>query len=1107
MESKGYRECPVCAEWIREKAKLCRFCGALLTNEPLPAFVPSGIQGIDAELRDSVDKRFAEMGVDLSEAQRQRIVDFLKHSEDQYRSATVFFCDLTGYTRISQQITAEETKDILDVYYKCFVQAVEFYNGFVVEFAGDGGLAVFGAPLAFGRDAEAAVRAAWDVRERIRALPPFGGVKVEVSAGLATGEILSSIIRTKTPAHYKLYGHAVNLASRVEDAAGPDSILIDEATHDLIRKAFECEVRPPSRFKNVEKAVTTYVVKAPIGKRVPARLGEVPFLGRDAELEALGSIWRAFRERLTNEAGSREWRGAVLTGEPGIGKSRLAREFVRRHCGEARVVEVENAPFAAKIPWGLWRSVLISLWSVPPEESLDSAREVINERLQESGFRGADQNPLKLLFGFPEAVAALSSLSPDLVRKLILADLRRLLKKSSRETPLVLLLDDFQWADSASMEMLDPLCLDGSLLNVFFLVIHRLEYALPSDLEALLPGVRVGFLDLEAREALFNLLLDVREFLPEIRERFARESEGNPFYLLELVWALKKKIAEAREEGETADSQRGWKTWIPPSLQQMLQVRIDLLEQRRKEVLQCAAVLGKRFAYRILSLFVHIREGLLANLYSLKALEFLDDLPAPEGLEFLFRHHAMREVAYRSLLERHRRDLHKSIAEAIAKAFADEPDPVLPLLAYHYGRSDAEERAIHYMQQAADRAVVVGAVSVAHEHYDEALTRLRSKKPTQDTLTRLARIQRMKGRLLRLAGEPDLALDYLDSATRDARESGNAREKALTEAELGLIYLLKGDYSQAEARLVSALRGFGKRRELGPRAVILNGLGGCAWGRGEFQKAKDHYEKVARMRLGKRGVDLSADAHNNLALLEWKAGRLDAAERLLSSTLELRQASGNKYGIALTLVNLGIVQENTGHWEAAERTYREALEVAERIQSRQVMTSVHANLGNLHLNAGRAAEALECSARALSIAEEIGDRRSAAIAMENLSLSHLGLGRHEDARHWLKKGQTVARRLKDKERIFSLRLVAIEIALSTGGAVRVDRLIRQAEELLDQGSFEAERPRFLRICAQFQIQKGNRAGARELRDEGLRVARKQHNRAEEKRLLALEEAR
>jgi hypothetical protein len=169
------------------------------------------------------------------------------------------------------------------------------------------------------------------------------------------------------------------------------------------------------------------------------------------------------------------------------------------------------------------------------------------------------------------------------------------------------------------------------------------------------------------------------------------------------------------------------------------------------------------------------------------------------------------------------------------------------------------------------------------------------------------------------------------------------------------------------------------------------------------------------------------------------------------------------------------------------------------------MTSVYANLGNLCLNAGRGAEALECSAHALMIAEEIGDRRSAAIAMENLSLSHLGLGRHEDARHWLKKGQTLARRLGDQERIFSLRLVGIEIALAAGGGARVGRLIQQAEALLDQGGFEAERPRFLRLCAQFQIKKGDRASARAIRDEGLRVARKQHNRIEENRLLALEE--
>ncbi|HNT34998.1 MAG TPA: adenylate/guanylate cyclase domain-containing protein, partial [bacterium] len=242
MVESGFKECPYCFEVIREKAKVCRFCHAVLTEEPIePVFVTPSKAALEHEraLEDLPSSQLTREEI-LNKEQENGIRQILKNAPDEYRMATVLFADLCGYTRVSSEVSAEEMKGYLDAFYDQSIHAVSVYNGFVVKFVGDGILAVFGAPVAYDRDAESAVRAALEIRDQVSAMPSINGKHLRVKVGIHTGEILSTVVTARgRQATFDIFGDAVNIACRLQSVAKDGQILVSGQTFDLVRHAFE----------------------------------------------------------------------------------------------------------------------------------------------------------------------------------------------------------------------------------------------------------------------------------------------------------------------------------------------------------------------------------------------------------------------------------------------------------------------------------------------------------------------------------------------------------------------------------------------------------------------------------------------------------------------------------------------------------------------------------------------------------------------------------------------------------------------------------------------------------------------------------------------------
>ena len=410
------------------------------------------------------------------------------------------------------------------------------------------------------------------------------------------------------------------------------------------------------------------------------------------------------------------------------------------------------------------------------------------------------------MFGCSSAILQTQPLESANLKRLVLADLIGLLGALSASDPLIVWFDDVQWIDQTSMELLEHLLAERSMVNAFVLLSHRepLDRALPKALSKL-PEIPLGQLAPEAQSRLLAEFRESRGIGAEACKEVARAASGNPLYTVEMLRTVFDGLDEQTSGLKGAAFRQAIRNLIPASLRSTLQSQIDQLAQRRRLVLQCASILGHRFLYDLMEVFEEIRSDLLAQLYALRGLQFLDTADGTDDLEFLFRYHLVRETAYQSMLDGQRKDLHGVVADRIKEAFADRIEDFYDVLAYHYGRSGNGEEAARHARLAGERAARMGAVAEAIEYYDSALSVLLGGQ-LADSRGGAAAILRLKGRLLRQTGQLDEAGEcFRESLALRAESRGDVGPAALY-AEIGLTQLARSDWRAAHQSLRRARR-------------------------------------------------------------------------------------------------------------------------------------------------------------------------------------------------------------------------------------------------------------------------------------------------------------
>jgi predicted ATPase/class 3 adenylate cyclase len=722
--------CPACGTPVSTGKKFCGECGASLMQQSPVAHSQLSVVGSQLLAPHSQSPiRYTPSHL------AHRILSGKTAMEGERKIVTVLFADIKGSMEIMETLDPEEAKELLDPCLQMMIEAVHRAEGTVNRLLGDGLMALFGAPLALEDHPQRALYAALRMHEAVKRyaaeLSQHHNISLQIRVGINTGEVVVRTISNDLYMDYSAVGHVVGLAARMEALSTPGSTLVTTHTHRLAQDAFHFAARGSVKVKGVKEPVEVYELLGSHAShsRLAARAsrGLAPFVGRSWELSELSALIDA----------ARQGRGQVvaLAGEAGVGKSRLLEE-IKPTLRANGFLLIEGAGFA----YGKTRAYLPLIemlkryCEITDQDSPTIYQEKLYQRLVAIDPTLADYVPVFLeLLGVESPDPQIAALSGEAKLQKVLDGIKRLIASQSRHQPVALIIEDVHWLDSRSLLFLYALIAGIAALPVVFLLSYRPEQTYPWETFSFSHRLQIGPLPREASISLFTSLVGNDSQVVALAPLIWEQSSGNPFFLEEIVQSLIETgtLVGQPKAYTLAHPLTNWA--LPATVHGVLASRLDRLSLPVKTLLQTAAVIGREFSRSLLARVTPMSKVDLDHALSiLQSREFLYETTASADTVYTFKHALTQEVAYHSLLRERRAELHAVVGAAVEALYEDKLAEYVTLLAHHYSLSANSEKALHYLQLAAERAFELYADSDALHFWTEHLRVLATLPASSD---------------------------------------------------------------------------------------------------------------------------------------------------------------------------------------------------------------------------------------------------------------------------------------------------------------------------------------------------------------------------------------
>jgi class 3 adenylate cyclase/tetratricopeptide (TPR) repeat protein len=638
---------------------------------------------------------------------------------EERKVVTVLFADLVGSTSIGERFDPEDAREIVQGAITRTIEAIEGFGGTIKDVAGDGVLALFGAPAAHEDDPERAVLAGLCVVDRIagyaREMAGTWGVEgFAVRVGIETGLAVLGPVGAGGKVEYGAVGDVLNTAARLQSRAEPGTVLVGETTRRAVEGLFTWGERRDLVLKGkAESSVASVALEERrrrwVGRGLPG--ARTPFVGRSEELAVAEDV---IGELLDNRGGM-----LILTGEPGVGKSRLMSEcrdlfLAARGHGTVGWLEGRCLSYAEDLPYGVYRDLLLGWLDLAPDASPEATRQALREAAVSA--QGTDEDdPLPFLvhvLGLPpedETTRGLAGLDAEEVQRRTFDAAASLMADLAARAPVVVAIEDLHWADPTSLALTEHL-LPFTVTAPLLLLLTMRPYPDHPSAELVARaadrlGERARVLELtplpgEADRELLHALVGAGTLPKDLERTLLDVTGGNPFFLEEQVRALAEAGALVPNGGRWRFDHRV-PVEVAQSVEKVVLARLDRLTPTSRATLVAASVLGREFTLGLLEAVGGEGRGTLQELERLDLLRVRHRGAEPE---YRFKHALIQEAAYRSLLKRRRRELHARAAEALVERFDDRTDEIAATLGHHLAEAGEIERAIPYLVTAADRA-------------------------------------------------------------------------------------------------------------------------------------------------------------------------------------------------------------------------------------------------------------------------------------------------------------------------------------------------------------------------------------------------------------------
>ena len=987
-----------------------------------------------------VDLALAGLRRHLNELEEQAVKQVVPAEER--RLVTILFMDMVGSTSMAEKLDPEEWRQIVTKLHAALRGTITAHHGTVAQYLGDGLLAFFGSKEATEHDPENAIRAALDGQASVTNL--LSAEKVQLRAGIHTGLVVVGELGEATHKEFTASGDAMNLAARLQSAAPPGGTLISHETYRYVRGVFDLTPRPPLTVKGKSEPLQTFLVRRakprPFRSMARGVAGiEIRTVGREVETQALQQAYlRALEQH-----------GVVwvqLLGDPGVGKSRLLvdlNDWMELRAETFRLLRARAFPDDANQPFALVRRMWLDRFQIAEDAPLEQAEAKWVEHFKEfSGLEDYEEpaHALGLLVGLPfensPYIKAMRNDSTQVKGRALVVS-RELVKAVRKQYPLVVLLEDLQWADTASWEYLMEVFLGGAAgelpggfagvsdtgagvpperhpvdlrpagqpNGLFILGASRQEWQAPEELTELFKtslsiekvlekwGAVVSLApltDQATRELAKEIFQQVENVPEKIIDLLVERSEGIPYYVEEIVnWFVDRGILDTRSKQWCFLPERLKEEPLPATLQHLLLTRLSSLSQTARAALQRGAIFGRRFwTGGVEALGVQNGAEMLGELQPRGFVEVQPESAFQGDTEWRFHHNLLQEVTYESVLKRERASLHKLAAGWLERQArqAGRLDEFAGLLGEHCERAGELSVSADWYLRAGKCAMSQGAPREARAFFTRAIELL----PPVDWERRW---QALLGReeALSLLSDDESRRDDITATLELARSIND--DNYLAEAYLRQAYfgLRSGDMriaEQASREALAAARSCGNEA-IEAKTLALIAMVGVDWG--DKPASIPNIEEALKLarRLGDESV--LANVLFRAAFCYSGLGDIARAIQLQLEQIELDHRLGNRHQEAKGQGNMGYCYIYVGMYKEARSLLEQSLTINEALDARREVVYNLMNLGNIYLDTGDLRKARQLNEHALQIISPSRDVRGKIFALDNLGLVLLAM--------------------------------------------------------------------------------------------------------------------
>ncbi len=965
--------CPKCQFENREGAVFCGKCGAGLSldcpkcnteNPPENSFcdkcghhliLPFEQTPKDLSFDEKLDKiqRYLPKGLtDKILSQRDKI-------EGERKQVTVMFCDLEGFTQLSEKLGPEDAYTIMDQIYEILIHKVHDYEGTVNEMTGDGIMALFGAPIALEDAPQRAIRSAYAIHREMTRLndkmkqEKEGIPPLKMRIGIHTGPVVVGTLGNDLRVEFKAVGDTVNLASRIENIAEPGAIYVTEDTFRLTEGFFRFEALGEKKIKGKEGAVKTYRVIAPSTRRtkfdVSAERGLTPFVGRDRELELLLDGF----ERVKTGRGQ----AFSIMAEAGVGKSRLLYEFRKAVANEdVTFLEGKCLSYSRGIAYHPIIDILKSNFDIQENDGDTEIREKVIRGLKVLGADEATTLPYLLeLLSVKDSGIDQIPMSPEARKDRIMRALKRIVLKGSEIKPLIMAFEDLHWIDKSSEDSLKDLLDSISGANIFLIFTYRPEFVHTWAAKSYHSQLTLNRLSNRECLLMVSHLLGTSDIDKNLEELVLEKAEGVPFFIEEFLKSLKELAIIKKSNGRYQLIENIPEMTIPSTIQDVIMARVDALPEGAKELLQTGSVIEREFGYKLINRVTGLQEQeLLSHLSCLKDVELLYERGVYPQSTYIFRHALTREVVYDLILDGKKKRLHEQIANAIEDVYKDNIAEYYEILAGHYTKSESYEKGAEYLKLAGKKAERSGSLSDAIACGEKRIEFLEKLPQEDDVLRKIIDSRTILGLYQVQMYNLIEAKKIIDPIIEFTLNSGYKRRISQIHSILGVYnYVIEENYPKALKHLKEALKISQDEKDTASLFFANFWLGAASSDCCEFDKSADYIQKALKINITANTAWGIAAVRGVMSFgIEFPTGQINLSHQTSAEAIRIAEESGDIYSRATAYTCHGVSCFGKGFLEKALTNLLKGADLCENINLISFGPLAHLYLGETYFAMG-----------------------------------------------------------------------------------------------------------------------------------------------------------